>query len=104
MTSVDFSLENCLASLDRQLFGMHPRNVCATSSRGWDRLEMGRRSRTGHAWDGDTLESCAHGGITSRSLTHQLGTRTHDGIHRGALRGESPRTREGRNGPTVQKY
>jgi len=60
------------------------------------------------------------GGMPSPALTHKLDPRTHVGIttaaptcnypieptrwrnYRGALRGVSPRTREGRNGPTVQ--
>ena len=40
--------------------------------------------------DGDGLEPRRHGGITSRSLTHSLESRTHAGIHKGGVAGGVP--------------
>ena len=50
------------------------------------------------------LETRRHGGIISRSLAHKLEKRRHGGVATGGrCGGVSPRTREGRNGPTVQR-
>ena len=73
------------------------------SGRRLDRLAMRRQDHISMAarW---RLAGIAHTVVSARlALTRQLGTGTHGGIAtRGALRGESPRTRDGRNGPTAQ--
>ena len=72
------------------------------SGRRGDRLAMREQDHISMvaSW---RLAGIAHTVVSARlALTRQLGTGTHGGIARGALRGASPRTREGRNGPTAQ--
>ena len=93
----------------------HARGAPAT---GWGRA---RTATSARLRVGGELESRTHAGVTSRSLrrspapvqptVHQLSTRPHGAVGEvsvacvsGALRGESPRTREGRNWRSYFKF